>query len=116
MNKSTIEFSEFKLRRISGSAYYVLIIQMMEGRYYLIKRSGKMGAPYTRAPFFDGWPIGSKIGYLNLDDAMFDARTAINKKLNQKDERQYVKILTDEALLVGSDGSYHLSEIQREAL
>lgn len=104
MNVTTYESDKFKLKRLSESAYYILVIQEMEGRYYIVKRSGKMGSPFTRAPFFRGWPLGEKSGYESLDLAFGEAEKIINVKLSQKAERKYVRLREDEDLVIENGG------------
>jgi hypothetical protein len=83
----------------------------METKYYVVKRSGRMGSPYTKAPFFQGWPIGKSAGYDTLDDAFAAAQKVIIAKCNQKGDRKYIP-LDDGEVLLEINGAYvrHESE------
>ena len=89
----------WELKRTSGTAYYILLIGEMEGRYYLIQRHGKMAAKYSVSPFFDGIPLGEMQGYASVDEAFLAGEMEIQKKLKQVGEKQYQPLGPLEALI-----------------
>ena len=91
--------ASWELKRASGSAYYILLIGVLEGRYYLIQRHGKMAAKYSVSPFFDGLPIGEMQGYGSVDEAFAAGDMEIQKKLKQIGEKQYLPLGPLEALI-----------------
>ena len=111
MKVTSYESSSYQLIRESGTAYYVLLVQKMEDRYFVIKRSGKLGSPYVRAPFFQGWPVGAQAGYQSLDEAFAHAEKVLLGKLSQTGNRKYVRMPEGEELKPVSGGYERVSEL-----
>ena len=99
MSIKLIEPDSFKLIRVTGTAYYQVLIQEVNDRYYVIKRSGRNGARYYCSPFLVGHSIGSSKGYEELELAMEHAQIHVDAKCTQPGLRKYRNLEVGEAFI-----------------
>jgi hypothetical protein len=117
MSPKIFEHNELKIKRASGTAYYILVITEVPlstgKRYVLMNRSGKLQAHYKRTPLHEGIPIGPHSGCDSLEQALEEGKKIIQKKLSQPEPRRYVYLQPDERLEETAPGVYDL--IQRKS-
>lgn len=84
----------------NSSAYYCLVLEERFHKYYIVKRSGKIGAKYPISPDFDGIPILSPYGYDFAEDAWKDAYKKVKSKIAAKNKiRKYRPLKKGESLI-----------------